>query len=94
MSTLNSPSYDTASLVRVDKVSMRTHGCLILTGPSSCGKGEVASALCRVMSIPPSDHLSMGEILRSSFTSAKTDPSYAALLADTYRISKDANIFD
>ncbi len=73
---------------------MRTHGCLILTGPSSCGKGEVASALCRVMSIPPSDHLSMGEILRSSFTSAKTDPSYAALLADTYRISKDANIFD
>lgn len=94
MSMFNSPGYDTASLVRVDKVSMRTHGCLILTGPSSCGKGEVAAALCRVMSIPPSDHLSMGEILRSSFTSAKTDPSYAALLADTYRISKDSNIFD
>ncbi len=91
---LTPQSYDPTSLVRVDKVSMRTHGCLILTGPSSCGKGEVASALCRIMSIPPSDHLSMGEILRQSFQNAKNDPSYAALLADKYRISKDANIFD
>jgi adenylate kinase family enzyme len=90
----NITNLEAPSLVRVDKVSMRTHGCLILTGPSSCGKGEVAAALCRVMSIPPTDHLSMGEILRQSFQKAKSDPSYAHLLADTYRISSDANIFD
>ncbi len=94
MNEPSKPLFDSNSLVRVDKVSMRTHGCLILTGPSSCGKGEVAAALCRVMSIPPSDHLSMGEILRTSFQKAKNDESYARLLADTYRISKDANIFD
>lgn len=85
-------TYD--NLVRVDKVSMRGHGVVILTGPSSCGKGEVASALCRVMSIPPSDHLSMGEILRTTFQRAKSDRSYAHLLATTYKLSADSNIFD
>ena len=85
--------YELPSLVRVEKVSMRQAGCLILTGPSSCGKGEVAAALCRVMNIPPSDHLSMGEILRQSFQKAKDDASYAELLASKYRISAAANIF-
>jgi len=91
---MQAPSHDPISLVRVQNVAMRSHGCLILTGPSSCGKGEVAASLCRVMSIPPSDHLSMGEILRTSFTKAKNDVSYAKLLAEKYRIGKDANIFD
>ena len=86
--------YDFRSSVRVDRVSMRGHGVVILTGPSSCGKGEVASALCRVMSIPPKDHLSMGEILRNAFQKAKSDPSFASLLSKTYRISGEVNIFD
>ena len=72
---------------------MRHPGVVILTGPSSCGKGEVAAALCRVMSIAPSDHLSMGEILRSSFQNAKSDASYAALLSERYQISAASNIF-
>ena len=86
--------YDFRSSVRVDRVSMRGHGVVILTGPSSCGKGEVAAALCRVMSIPPKDHLSMGEILRNAFQKAKSDASFASLLSKTYRISADVNIFD
>ena len=86
--------YDFRSSVRVDRVSMRGHGVVILTGPSSCGKGEVAAALCRVMSIPPKDHLSMGEILRNAFQKAKSDPSFALLLSTTYRISSEVNIFD
>lgn len=81
------------SCIRVDKISMRHPGVVILTGPSSCGKGEVAAALCRVMSIAPSDHLSMGEILRSSFQNAKSDASYAALLSERYQISAASNIF-
>lgn len=81
------------SCIRVDKISMRHSGVVILTGPSSCGKGEVAAALCRVMSIAPSDHLSMGEILRSAFQNAKNDASYAKLLAERYQISADSNIF-
>lgn len=88
-----SPS-DFNSCIRVDKISMRHPGVVILTGPSSCGKGEVAAALCRVMSIAPTDHLSMGEILRSSFQNAKNDPSYADLLAKQYQISADSNIFE
>ena len=82
------------SPIRVERVSMRNAGCLILTGPSSCGKGEVAAALCRIMSIPPSDHLSMGEILRTSFQKAKNDPSYGTLLSERYRISAKDNIYD
>ena len=83
-----------ASLVRVERVRMRQPGAIILTGPSSCGKGEVAAALCRIMSIRPEAHLSMGEILRSTFTRAASDRDYALLLKQRYDISKDNNIFD
>jgi adenylate kinase family enzyme len=82
------------SCIRVDKISMRHPGVVILTGPSSCGKGEVAAALCRVMSIAPTDHLSMGEILRTSFQNAKSDPSYAQLLSERYQIGSETNIFE
>ncbi len=80
--------------IKVERVSLRGPGVLILTGPSSCGKGEVAAALCRVMSIPPHAHLSMGEILRTTFQRAKNDKSYAHLLAQKYQISSQSNIFD
>lgn len=80
--------------VRVKKVNLVGPGVVILTGPSSCGKGEVAAALCEVMSIPPQLHLSMGEILRSAFTRAKDDPTYAKLLAEKYNISGAVNIFE
>lgn len=82
------------SLVHVEKVRVRDPGVIILTGPSSCGKGEVANALCRTLSIRPEAHLSMGEILRSTFRGAKEDPEFAELLASKYEISSDANIFD
>ncbi len=81
-------------LFKVDKISLRGPGVVILTGPSSCGKGEVAAALSRIMSLPDFAHLSMGEILRSTISSSKNDPEYATLLADHYQISKSLNIFD
>ncbi|MBD5771380.1 adenylate kinase family protein [Marinomonas colpomeniae] len=82
------------SLVQVEKIKVREPGVIILTGPSSCGKGEVASALCRTLSIRPEAHLSMGEILRSTFRGAKEDPSFAELLATKYELSNENNIYD
>ncbi len=82
------------SLVQIEKVRVREPGVIILTGPSSCGKGEVASALCRTLSIRPEAHLSMGEILRSTFRGAKEDASFANLLATKYELSDKTNILD
>jgi len=61
---MNRNSYLPPSLVRVEKIALRGPGVVILTGPSSCGKGEVAQALCEMLSIDPERHLSMGGILR------------------------------
>lgn len=82
------------SLVQVEKIKVREPGVIILTGPSSCGKGEVASALCKTLSIRPEAHLSMGEILRSTFKDAKEDPAFTELLATKYDLSYESNIFD
>lgn len=72
---------------------MRGRGVIILTGPSSCGKGEVAAALCRVLSIDRHAHLSMGEILRTTVARAKGDTAFAGTLDERYRISNSQNIF-
>lgn len=92
--SLNRIAYELESKIKVEKVSLRGPGVLILTGPSSCGKGEVAAALSKVMSIPPHGHFSMGEILRIAFQRAKNEPSYAKLLAEKYKISAQSNIFE
>lgn len=91
--TLARVAYELESKIKVEKVSLKGPGVLILTGPSSCGKGEVASALSKVMSIPAHAHLSMGNILRNTFSRAKNDHSYATLLKDNYQISGTTNIF-
>ena len=77
------------ALVRVERIALRGPGVVILTGPSSCGKGEVANALCDVVSIDPRRHLSMGAILRSTVERAKSDPGFAKLLAEKYDLSND-----
>jgi adenylate kinase family enzyme len=79
--------------LRIEKISLRGPGVIILTGPSSCGKGEVALALRRVMSIPPEHHLSMGEILRTTIERSKQDESFRLLLENKYNISNKTNIF-
>ncbi len=92
--SINRIAYELESKIIVEKVSLKGPGVLILTGPSSCGKGEVATALCQVMSIPKQGHLSMGEILRSTYQRAKHEPSYTFLLKTKYNISNEDNIFD
>ena len=41
----------------VETVRVEGGGALLLTGPSSCGKGEIAKELCRFLSIPRSMHI-------------------------------------
>jgi adenylate kinase family enzyme len=82
------------SLVRVERIALRGPGVVILTGPSSCGKGEVAAALCELVSIDSTRHLSMGEILRTTIERSKSNPSFARLLEDKYELSPKVNIFD
>ena len=84
----------TRPLVRVERIALRGPGVVILTGPSSCGKGEVANALCELVSVDPRRHLSMGEILRTTAERSKTEPGYASLLEDKYDLSRKTSIFD
>lgn len=91
---MNRNSYLPPSLVRVEKIALRGPGVVILTGPSSCGKGEVAQALCEMLSIDPERHLSMGGILRNTVERSKEDNGYAKLLSEKYSLSHQASMFD
>lgn len=91
---MSSMSYLPPSLIKVEKISLSGPGVVILTGPSSCGKGEVAGALCELLSIDTSRHLSMGGILRNTVDKAKTDDDFAAMLAEKYSLSAQVSIFD
>lgn len=80
--------------ITVEKVKVEGNGVILLTGPSGCGKGEIAKALCKFLSIPEERHLSMGEILRKTIGSAKEDKSFRATLSEKYNISDEISIFD
>ncbi len=87
-------AYELESKIRIEKAVFKGPGILILTGPSSCGKGEIADALCKVLSVPKRAHLAMGDILRQAFEKSKDDQSFADLLSNSYQISHDSNIFE
>lgn len=78
----------------VKSVEVQGQGVILLTGPSSCGKGEIAKSLCRFLSIPEERHLSMGSILRTTVSRARQDSEFRQQLADTYGISDRVSIFD
>ena len=66
-------------------------GVIILTGPSSCGKGEIAKALCELLSIERDRWLSMGDILRRTYERAR-QPDFVRLLQERYSISDQVPI--
>jgi len=68
-------------------------GAIIITGPSSCGKGEVAKALCELLMIRRERWLSMGDILRHTYERAR-DPEFVSLLESQYNISDRVPILD
>ncbi len=81
-------------LIRVERIALQGPGVVVLTGPSSCGKGEVADALCRLLSIDPERHLSMGEILRSTVERAANDAAFARVLEEKHALSARVSVFD
>jgi adenylate kinase family enzyme len=68
-------------------------GVIILTGPSSCGKGEIAMALCELLSIERDRWLSMGDILRRTYERAR-QPDFMKLLEERYSISDQVPILN
>lgn len=78
----------------IPRVEITGRGAFILTGPSSCGKGELAQALCGALSIPEDRWLSMGTILRRSFEQAHQSPDFAQSLAQKYGISGSVRLLD
>ena len=68
-------------------------GVIILTGPSSCGKGEIAKALCGLLSIERDRWLSMGDILRRTYERAR-QPDFMKLLEERYSISDQVPILN
>lgn len=69
-------------------------GAIILTGPSSCGKGEIAKELRKFLSIPEERHLSMGDILRNTIKKAREDSNFRRVLGDDYNIHDEISVFD
>jgi adenylate kinase family enzyme len=65
---------------------------IIITGPSSCGKGEVAKALSARLGISTGRWLSMGAILRE-VCDGVNDPANVTVLRDRHGISDTASIF-
>lgn len=80
--------------ITVEKVRVDGRGVILLTGPSGCGKGEIAKALCKFLSIPKERHLSMGDILRKTIIKAKENDVFMNTLGERYSISKDISILD
>ena len=78
----------------VEKIHVEGNGVILLTGPSGCGKGEIAKALGKFLSIPEDKHLSMGNILRKTINKAGKDSHFRLILEEKYCISDNVSIFD
>ncbi len=78
--------------ISVKQVGVEGEGAILLTGPSSCGKGEIANGLCRFLSMPSQLHVSMGELLRSTVQTARNDPGFRERLGSQYGISDEVPV--
>lgn len=80
--------------INVQRVAAKGCGAILLTGPSSCGKGEIAKGLRSFLSIPKERHLSMGDILRRTIRKAREDQKFRERLATAYNISDKISVFE
>jgi adenylate kinase family enzyme len=81
-------------ILSIKSMEVEGKGAIILTGPSGCGKGEVAKYLAKIFSIDNKYHLSMGEILRNLINRALSEESFLKKLETKYNISNKVSIFD
>lgn len=90
----NNSILDGSIKIIVQRVVAEGCGAILLTGPSSCGKGEIAKELRNFLSIPEERHLSMGDILRRTIKKAREDEIFRDRLATSYNISDKISVFD
>jgi len=88
------PSRPSAALGLVTAVRARGRGIIILSGPSSCGKGAIARALRKTLQLPQDDHISMGDALRSTVERARANPAFRDRLGESFGIWPERLIFD
>ena len=79
--------------ILVESVRVEGNGAILLTGPSSCGKGEIAKSISSFLSLSGSQHVSMGDVLRKTIATARADESFRRGLA-VLGIDSDTSIFD
>lgn len=91
---INNSVLDGNIKIIVQKVVAEGCGAILLTGPSSCGKGEIAMELRSFLSIPKERHLSMGDILRRTIKKAREDEPFRDRLATKYNISDKISVFE
>ena len=70
----------------VEKIRLKGPGAIVFTGPSSCGKGEISSALSQILSVNTDHYISMGETLRRTAQRCKSEPTFQAQLQNDYDI--------
>jgi adenylylsulfate kinase-like enzyme len=68
--------------ISVQQVAVHGKGAILLTGPSSCGKGELANSLCRFLFLPSRCHISMGDVLRETIEAARQDSATREMLRE------------
>ncbi len=88
------PSRPSAALGLVVRVKARGRGIIILTGPSSCGKGAIADALRRTLHLPAEDHISMGEALRRTIGRSREEADFRREMGPALDIWSDRCIYD
>ena len=80
--------------ISVQQVAVHGKGAILLTGPSSCGKGELANSLCRFLSLPSRCQISMGDGLRETIEAARQDSATREMLREQCGISDLVSVFD
>jgi len=88
------PSRPSSALGLETRVRARGRGIIILSGPSSCGKGAIAAQLRETLHLPPENHISMGDALRETIQRARDDAEFSGLLGENYDIWPERCIYD
>ncbi len=82
------------SELKIKSIKVDGSGAIILTGPSGCGKGEIANYIFDMFSLDRKFHLSMGQILRDIINMSRENYEFLNMLGEKYKISMDISIFD
>ncbi len=80
--------------LKAKSVKIEGKGAIILTGPSGCGKGEVAKHIFEMFALDEKLHLSMGQMLRNIIAKSRNDDTFLVKLGEKYKISTNVSIFD